>query len=104
MREKMITRSMKVTKANVLVVNITEETTQKMEVALPNVYTDAKLAKAIDKHFVGSNLKPVNVVSSYVEEKLFGLSENDFLKYAIELNPETRKPLDVATSEQATEE
>lgn len=94
MREKMVTRSMKVTKAQALMVNLETQETLTEIIAIPNVYKDDKaLMKALEKSFEGSTLKPVHVLSSEVVEKLYGMSEKTFLEMAKELDPETRKPL-----------
>ena len=94
MREKMVTRSMKVTKAQTLMVNLeTQETTTEF-ISMPNVYKDDKaLMKALTKSYEGSTLKPVHVLSSSIEEKLYGMSEKTFLENAVELDTETRKPI-----------
>ena len=92
MREKMVTRSMKVTNAQVLMVNLETQATETQTVAMPNVYKDdVQLMKALTKTFEGSTLKPVHVLSSEVIEKLYGMSEKTFLDNAHELDPETRK-------------
>lgn len=94
MREKMVTRSMKVTNATVLMVNLETEQTETQVVSMPNVYKDdTKLMKALTKSFEGTNLKPVHVTGSQVVEKLYGMTEKSFMDNATELDPETRKPL-----------
>lgn len=94
MREKMVTRSMKVTNATVLMVNLETQQTETQVVSMPNVYKDdTKLMKALVKSYEGSNLKPVHVSETNVVEKLYGMSEKAFMDSAIELDPETRKPL-----------
>ena len=106
MREKMVTRSMKVTVANVLMVNLETQATETQAVNMPSTYKDDKaLMKALEKSYTGSTLKPVHVIGSQVIEKLYGMTEKAFLDNAIELDPATRKALDVDTSEeQDTEE
>ena len=100
MREKMVTRSMKVTNAQVLMVNLETQATETQLVAMPNVYKeDSKLMKALTKTFEGSSLKPVHVLSTEVVDKLYGMSEKTFLDNAIELDPETRKALTDDTQE-----
>lgn len=94
MREKMVTRSMKVTVAKVLMVNLESQETETQDVSMPSVYADdAKLMKALTKAYEGKELKPVHVISTTVNEKLYGMSEKAFLESAQELDPETRKPL-----------
>lgn len=90
----MVTRSMKVTVAQVLMVNIDTQATETQQVSIPNVFKDdAKLMKAITKAYENTDIKPVHVISNTVVEKLYGMSEKAFLDNAQELDPETRKPL-----------
>lgn len=94
MREKMVTRSMKVTNATVLMVNLETQQTETQTVSMPNVYKDdTKLMKALTKAYEGSSLKPVHVSNTDIVEKLYGMSEKAFMDNAVELDPETRKPL-----------
>ena len=94
MREKMVTRSMKVTNAQALMVNLETQETETQVISIPNVFKDDKaLMKALTKSYEGSTLKPVHVLSSSVEEKLYGMSEKTFLENAVALDPETRKPI-----------
>ena len=100
MREKMVTRSMKVTNAQVLMVNLETQATETQAITMPNVYKDdAQLMKALTKTFDGSSVKPVHVLSSQVIEKLYGMSEKTFLDNAQELDPETRKRLETPTED-----
>ena len=100
MREKMVTRSMKVTEAQVLMVNLETQATETQTVSMPNVYKDdTALMKSLTKAYDGSTLKPVHVLSTTVIEKLYGMSEKSFLDNAQELDPKTRKAFDVDTSE-----
>ena len=94
MREKMVTRSMKVTQAQVLMVNLETQETATTQVNIPNTFKDDKvLMKALSKSYEGSQLKPVHVLSTSIKETLYGMSEKTFLENAQELDPETRKPL-----------
>lgn len=85
---------MKVTNAQALMVNLETQETVTQTISMPNVYKDDKaLMKALEKSFEGSNLKPVHVMSTTVQEKLYGMPERTFLEMAKELDPETRKPI-----------
>ena len=54
MREKMVTRSMKVTNAQALLVNLETQETVTQTIAMPNVYKDDKaLMKALANSFEG---------------------------------------------------
>ena len=94
-RKPMVTRSFELT---VSVIMFVETTTQKVyfkEVETPRTYTDNdKLLKAIKSTEETDTQKVVCVQSSRVITKLYGMSESDFLKYSIELDPETRKALE----------
>lgn len=106
MREKMVTRSMKVTVAQVLMVNLDTQETATTPVNMANVYKDDKtLMKALNKVYEGTSTKPVHVLSTQVIEKLYGMTEKQFIDNAIELDPETRKPLngDVIEDEETEE-
>lgn len=100
MRNKMVTRSMKVTVATTLMVNLETQATETIEVNMPNTYKDDKaLMKALNKAYEGTSTKPVHVISSSVIEKLYGMSEKTFLDNAQELDPKTRKALEDDTEE-----
>lgn len=100
MRNKMVTRSMKVTVATTLMVNIETQATETIEVNMPNTYKDDKaLMKALNKAYEDTSTKPVHVISSSVIEKLYGMTEKTFLDNAIELDPKSRKALEQGTDE-----
>lgn len=104
MREKMVTRSMKVTEATTLMVNLDTLETEQTVISMPNTYKDDKaLMKALTKAYDGSNFKPVHVMSTQVIEKLYGMSEKSFMDNAKELDPKTRKAFDVDTVEDTVE-
>lgn len=94
MREKMVTRSMKVTEATTLMVNLETQATETIVIPMPNTYKDDKaLMKAITKAYENATQKPVHVLSSTVVEKLYGMTEKAFIEQAKELDPKTRKLL-----------
>lgn len=105
MRKPMVTRSFDLT---VSVIMFVETTTQKVyfkEVETPRTYTDnEKLLKVIRSTEETDTIKVVAIQSSRVVTKLYGMSENDFLKYSVELDPETRKALEVEEDEEDEEE
>lgn len=51
---------------------------------------ERKVAKMVE---TDSNLKLIEVVDSYIEEKCYGLTAEDFMAHAVELDPKTRKAL-----------
>lgn len=105
MRKRMITRAMKVTQATTLMVNIETQATETLTISMPSTYKDDNaLMKAITKAYEGGSLKPVHVMASTVIEKLYGMSEKDFLDNAVELDPKTRKVLGSPADEEPVEE
>lgn len=95
-RKPMVTRSFDTMTCNVLVANISTNTLQEKEITLPTLITeDNKLVKAIREQVETDIIKFVSIKSTTVKEVLLGMSEQDFIKYAIPLDMETRKPLEV---------
>ena len=65
------------------------------EFEVPRTYKDnEKLLKVVKEMVETDSDKVVTIVDKSVATKLFGMSEADFLKNAIELDPETRKVLE----------
>ena len=94
MRAPQVTRTMESTKVSVLTVNTVEQTTEVKEFILPRTYKDnEKILNVLRKMDLGENVQPVSIQSVEVQTKLYGMSEADFMKYAKELDPETRKAL-----------
>lgn len=54
---------------------------------------EEKALKHLRKTVESDDLKIVNIVSIDKTERLYGITEEDFLENAIELDPTTRKPL-----------
>jgi hypothetical protein len=94
MRAPQVTRTMESTKVTVLTVNTVEQTTEVKEFILPRTYKDnEKILNVLRKMDLGENVQPVSIHSVEVQTKLYGMSEADFMKYAKELDRETRKAL-----------
>lgn len=89
-REPMVTRTIKSTKAVVLLMNITTKTPEEKEVIVPRTYEkEDKLVKAITTALHDENLKVCAVLSTEVVETLYGMTEFDFIAYAKVLPPRT---------------
>ena len=104
MRKPMVTRSFETMVINAMVVDITTQAVSTKEVTLSRVITDTKKLENAVRAMFTENEKFVTIVSTKTETKLYGMSENDFLKYAIELDPTTRKALEVEEDEEDEEE
>ena len=87
-RAPQVTRTIQTTHCNVLCMDIENREPCNKDVVLPRTYKDEKsLLKAVKKVVETDTLKPVQVVSSMVQETLYGMSEQDFIKHATILPP-----------------
>ena len=103
-RKPMVTRSFELTVSVVMFVETTSQKVYFKEVETPRTYTDNdKLLKAIRETEETETHKIVCIQSSKVITKLYGMSESDFLKYSVELDPETRKALETEETEETEE-
>lgn len=101
-RQPMVTRTITTTKAVVLCLNIETGEPCNEVITLPRTYKDEKsLMKKITETFgEETTVKPVHVVSKEEIETLYGMSEQNFIKYAKELPPRT---VNVDETEEYTE-
>ena len=82
MRVHMITRTIKTTTAKVMVVNTENGSTAIKDFELPRTYKDTKaVLRALEDQNTGIE-KLVHVVDTTVNERLYGMPESDFIKYA----------------------
>lgn len=84
-RIRMVTRTITSTNATCLMVNTDDRSTFEQVVPMPNEYTDAdKLLKDIQKLFSAdvSPVHPVAIINTEVVTKLYGMTEQDFIKNA----------------------
>lgn len=85
-----VTRTIQTTKAVVLCLDINGEKPFNKEVVLPRTYKDEKhLLKEIKNLIETDELKAVHVVSTEVQETLYGMSEQKFIENAEILPPRT---------------
>lgn len=104
-RKPMVTRTFLTTVCEVMVVNTIQAEINNIEVRLTRTYvTDEETLKAVRLTTDTDEVKAVKIVRKWTESKLYGMSESDFLKYAVELDPETRKVLDVEEDEYVEED
>ena len=103
---KMITRTILGTKASVITVDTINMTASTMEFTIGGEWSDNnKLLKALKKIYETDTLVLSSVVKAEKTEKLYGMTEELFMANAVELDAETRKPIETAepTSEPAPE-
>lgn len=98
-RIPMVTRTIQITKANVLCLNIVEGEPFNEVVTLPRTYKDEKsLMKMVEKAINTDSVKAVHVVDTKVEETLYGMSEADFIANA-KILPKREPQADAPTDE-----
>ena len=111
-RQRMVTRTVTGTKAEVQIVSISASEITTISATVGGEYADNdKLMKAIKKSIETNDIKVLQIMSSEKIDKCYGMLESDFIKLAKELDPETRKALEqeetpdtTDSTEEATEE
>lgn len=87
-RIPMVSRTIQTTKVKVLCLNIVEGQPFEKELTLPRVYKDdAHILKTVKKLVDNDETKAVHIVSSEVEETLYGMTEQKFIELADVLPP-----------------
>ena len=100
-RAPMVTRELIGTEANVLVVDTVNASTDYKQVMVQGKYKTAEhLLKAIKKVYEDETHKIVKIIDSKEVHKLYGMRTDMFYTHAIELDPETRKPIETETNEE----
>ena len=94
-RQSMVTRTIPTTIANVLCLNIADETTSKKEVTLSRTYkSEQALLKAVKKLYETDDVKIVHVVDHSTKNVRYGQTEQKFIE-----NAEILPPLERAKKE-----
>ena len=97
---KMITRTILGTKASVITVDTISMTASTKEFTRGGEWSDNnRLLKALKKIYETDTLVLSSVVKAEKTEKLYGMAEELFMANAVELDTETRKPIDTAESQ-----
>lgn len=85
---KQVTRTVIETVANVMKVNVSEGTTETIEISVAGKYDNKeKLLKRITKLYDDENTKHVAIVDFNHKETLYGMSEDTFIANATVLPP-----------------
>ena len=93
-KEALVTRRFQTTVVDVLCLDIETAEPLNQTVTITKVFKDdARLMKALHEIVDTDTVKAVSIVGKEVKEKLYGISEADFIANAKELDPETRKAL-----------
>ena len=93
-RLPMITRTIKTTKVNVLCMDINSCEPFNKDIVLPRTFKDEKkLMAKVHELIDNDEVKAVHITHRAEVETLYGMTEQDFIEHAVELDPETRKAL-----------
>lgn len=91
-REKMVTRTVTQTTAEVMTIDVTTAEVQIREYTIGGTYENNEiLLKKLQKLFQTDTFKLVNINSTTVEDLLLGMTEEDFIRYATVLPPRNTK-------------
>ena len=89
---KLITRTFDGTNVVALVYNKKSNESEEHEVYISGKYDDSeKLEKAVAKMFKNPDYKFITVLSAVDASELRGMTEEDFIKYSVILDKESRK-------------
>lgn len=93
-RTPMVTRTIMITRANVLCLNTTTAESFNKLVSFPRTFKDDKsLMKKVREDVDTEDIKAVHIVHKEEVEFLYGMEEQLFIKCATILDPKTRKPI-----------
>ena len=94
-RKYEITRTVENTKVTALVFNKTTAEAEDLIFTVAGRYNidDKKLAKLVEKMIVTPDHKFIEIVDAHSDNKCYGISINDFMEKAVELDPKTRHPI-----------
>ena len=89
-----ITRTVKSTTITYKCANLSDDTITTETITVAKVFADADEAKKyLDKVNPYENVAILKVISLEQTEKLYGMTVDDFMKKAVELDPVTRRPI-----------
>lgn len=89
----MVTRTITSTEATVMVLDLEKCEPRTDTHVLAGKLDEKAILKEVATKYDLEKVKPVHVTSIETLEKVYGLSEDDFMKSAQELDPQTRKPI-----------
>ena len=83
----MVTRTVKVVTASIMFVNVNAGEVDYTDITLSGDLSNDEVLKLAKKQLEDDTIKVVSVVSVHTEEKLYGMTEVDFIKLASVLPP-----------------
>ncbi len=104
-RKPMVTRTITTTQVTALCMDIHKCEPCNITVVLPRTFKDEeKLLKAVRGQVDNDDVKVVHIVDKQEVETLYGMTEQDFIKGAVKLDPNTRKAIDNTEDDSEDEE
>ena len=83
-----------ISKQNVTVLAFDKETAEPFNMVVqvaPPINDEDKLERFVEKKVNNDNTKFIEIVDVSTDSKVYGITLEDFLAHAVELNPENRK-------------
>lgn len=94
-RKPMVTRELKGVQAKVLKLDLEAEHVTEDTLTLKGKYKTAEnLLKALQKAYDTDKVKIMKVIEFSQVYKVYGMPEEQFYSNAVEIDPETRKPIE----------
>ena len=93
-KQKLITRTFTITYGKMLLVDVETQTTQTLSFKLIGNYkTKDDVFKAFKNEYdEDNNIIPVQVLEFFTEEKTYGITAEDYISNAVELDADSKKP------------
>ena len=93
-KQKLITRTFTITYGKMLLVDVETQTTQTLSFKLIGNYkTKDDVFKAFKNEYDKDNIIPVQVLEFFTEEKTYGITAEDYINKAVELDADSKKPI-----------
>ena len=94
-KQKLITRTFTITYGKMLLVDVETRTTQALSFKLIGNYkTKDDIFKAFKNEYDGNtNIIPVQVLEFFTEEKTYGITAENYINNAVELDADSKKPI-----------
>ena len=89
MKEKMVTRTVKMSRVEMLIFNKETNETFDRVFEIPKKLREKEILKAINE-IIGEGFKALTILSQVPFEKMYGMTENEFLRLASELDEKRR--------------
>lgn len=88
-RKRMVTRTIEQTTADVMTLNVVTAEVLTQSYTIGGRYSDEDLLKKLQEIFQTDEVKLVHIEKQECTEVLLGMTEEDFIRYAIVLPPRT---------------